>query len=77
MIDQLRETIPTITFSTQSIWLETGGISGLVENGLKYWNDRRVSPDVIAIKMISRSKEAQILTSESGLGSFGVISFYR
>jgi SAM-dependent MidA family methyltransferase len=77
MIDQLRETIPTITFSTQSIWLENWGISGLVENGLKYWNDRKASPDVEAIKMISRSKEAPILTSERGLGSFGVISLYR
>ena len=77
MIDQLRETIRTITFSTQSIWLENWGISGLVENGLKYWNDRKASPDVKAIKMISRSKEAPILTSESGLGSFGVISLYR
>jgi SAM-dependent MidA family methyltransferase len=77
MIDQLRETIPAITLSTQSIWLKDWGISGLVEIGSRYWNDLRALPDVKALKMFSRSNEAPILTNESGLGSFGVISLYR
>jgi len=73
MIDQLMNAVPDLSTRSQSEWLQTWGIGELVSEGSKYWQEHKSSPDIAAMKMRSRSNEAEALTSQVGLGAFSII----
>jgi SAM-dependent MidA family methyltransferase len=73
MIDQLMKVVPSLFVANQSEWLNSYGISELVFKGMEYWKAHKSSPDIAALKMRSRSNEAEALTSQDGLGAFSVI----
>jgi SAM-dependent MidA family methyltransferase len=73
MVDQLVTAVPGLSVTRQSEWLHTMGIDELVSEGNKYWDEHKSAPDINAIKMRSRSNEAQALTDRDGLGAFGVL----
>jgi SAM-dependent MidA family methyltransferase len=77
MIDQLVKAVPGLSVIPQAEWLQTWGISELVSEGAKYWEEHKSAPDIAAIKMRSRANEALQLTSETGIGSFSVIEIAR
>jgi hypothetical protein len=53
--------------------LQQWGIPDLVDEGAKYWDQHKSSPDVHAMKMRSRANEVQALTSLDGLGAFSAL----
>jgi SAM-dependent MidA family methyltransferase len=73
MIDQLMKTSPELSVTLQSDWLRRWGIEDLVSEGTQYWDKHKSAPDVSAMKMHSRTNEAQSLLDINGLGSFMVI----
>jgi hypothetical protein len=73
MIDQLMEAVPGLSAIKQSVWLQMWGINGLVDEGVKYWEEHKETPNVQAMKMRSRVVERDALTSSSGLGDFIVV----
>jgi hypothetical protein len=56
--------------STQADFLQQWGIDELVGEGTEYWENMKHAPDVAAIRMRSRSTEANALTDSLGLGGF-------
>jgi SAM-dependent MidA family methyltransferase len=64
MVDQLVRAVPGLLVTQQS---------RLVSEGMRYWEDHRSAPDIAALKMRSRSNEAEALTSQDGLGAFSVL----
>jgi SAM-dependent MidA family methyltransferase len=73
IVDQLKKTVPGLSVTLQSDWLCRWGIDDLVSEGNKYWDEHKSVPDIYAMKMRSRSNEAQALTSQDGLGAFSVL----
>jgi SAM-dependent MidA family methyltransferase len=73
MVDQLAKAVPGLLVTQQSRWLHAMGIDELVSEGMRYWEDHRSAPDIAALKMRSRSNEAEALTSQYGLGAFSVL----
>ena len=73
MVDQLLNAVPGLTVISQSDWLQKWGINQLVSEGSKYWEQHKSSPNIYALKMRSRAKELQALTSQDGLGAFSVL----
>jgi SAM-dependent MidA family methyltransferase len=73
MVDQLVRAVPGLLVTQQSRWLHAMEIEGLVSEGMRYWEDHRSAPDIAALKMRSRSNEAEALTSQDGLGAFSVL----
>ena len=72
MLDQL----PTgFSSSTQADFLKHWEIDELVREGADYWEKLKHAPDVVAMKMRSRSSEATSLTDLSGLGAFNALSW--
>jgi hypothetical protein len=71
-IDQLPE--PTVVRS-QAQWLELHGLSELVEEGRRVWEEYAARPDVQALKMRSRISEAEALRDPDGLGGFLVLEW--
>jgi len=67
MLDQLPAGFST---STQADFLQHWGIEDLVHEGAAYWEKMKHAPDVVAIKMRSRSTELMALTDYLGLGGF-------
>jgi SAM-dependent MidA family methyltransferase len=57
----------------QHEFLTRFGINDLVEEGRRYWDDHRSSPDLRALTMRSRVREAEALCDPNGLGGFTVI----
>jgi len=55
---------------TQADFLEAHGIQQLVEEGRAYWQANAAAPDVAAMRMRSRVREAEALLDPSGLGGF-------
>jgi SAM-dependent MidA family methyltransferase len=72
MIDQLSNALPGISANSQAEWLQTWGISDLVSDGNRYWDEHKFSPNVRAVKMRSRISEESLLVDQSGLGKFSV-----
>jgi SAM-dependent MidA family methyltransferase len=70
MVDQLMVVAPELTVSKQSDWLQQWGIQNLVDEGAKYWDQHKSSPDIHAMKMRSRQSEATTLLSGKGFGGF-------
>ena len=73
MVDQLMVAVQELAVSKQSDWLQYWGIQDLVDEGAKYWDRHKSSPDIAALKMRSRKVEAQVLTESNELGSFSVL----
>ncbi|NNE12042.1 MAG: hypothetical protein HKN41_07320, partial [Ilumatobacter sp.] len=57
---------------TQAQWLQLHGIDRLVDEGRRYWAEHAARPDVAAMRMRSRVREAEALLDPSGLGAFTV-----
>ena len=66
-LDQLPE---PEALRTQAQWLELHGITGLVDEGRRFWEEHASAPDLTALRMRSRISEAEALTDPSGLGAF-------
>ena len=77
MIDQLIMGVPDLSFTQQSEWLPEWGIDELVSEGATYWEQHKTAPDIVAMKMCSRSNEVLQLTNGTGLGSFSVLEIVR
>jgi SAM-dependent MidA family methyltransferase len=73
VIDQLSNAAPGLSTRSQAEWLQNWGISELVNEGNRYWEEHKSAPDVSALKMRSRANESQALTSLDGLGAFSVL----
>jgi len=71
-VDQLPR--PT-TVSTQAAFLHTHGIEDLVAEGQAAWQRAASHPDLAALNMRSRIREAEALLDTSGLGSFSVLQW--
>jgi SAM-dependent MidA family methyltransferase len=71
-LDQLP---PPQVIESQKEFLERFGIDELVDEGRRAWAVAAARPDVAAMKMRSRVREAEALTEASGLGSFTVASW--
>lgn len=63
------------TFESQSDFLQRWQINDLVEEGRSAWAASAARPDVAALTMRSRVREAEALMDPSGLGMFGAISW--
>ena len=74
MLDQLLEQIPRIEIRTQLSWLTVWGMEDLVFEGMQYWEEHKGNPNLVAIKMLSRGREAELLTKMSKGGRFRCIS---
>jgi SAM-dependent MidA family methyltransferase len=77
MIDQLSNALSGLSAYSQAEWLQIWGIGELVSDGIKYWEDHKSAPDVLALKMRSRFSEESILVDRSGLGKFSVFDIRR
>ena len=73
MIDQLMEAVPGLSVTKQSDWLQHWGIHELADEGVKYWEQHKSSPDVFALKMRSRANEIQMITDTLGIGAYSVL----
>lgn len=71
-LDQLPE--PTTT-RTQAQFLQRWGIDELVEEGGRIWAARSANPDLDALRMRSRVREAEALLDPAGLGGFLVLEW--
>ncbi len=60
---------------SQQQFLQLWGIDDLVEEGRAAWEAAAASPDLAAIRMRSRIREAEALLDPSGLGGFLVLEF--
>ncbi|MBI4933270.1 MAG: SAM-dependent methyltransferase [Actinobacteria bacterium] len=66
-LDQLPE---ADTVRTQAQFLQRWGIDELVDEGRAAWEAAASAPDLAALRMRSRVREAESLLDESGLGAF-------
>lgn len=66
-VDQLP---PPDHVRTQAAFLKLHGIAALVHEGRAYWDAHAASPNVKAMRMRSRIREAEALLEPSGLGGF-------
>jgi hypothetical protein len=44
-----------------------------VDEGAKYWEQHKSSPDIYAIKMLSRTNEVKMVSDIAGLGAYLVL----
>lgn len=72
--DQLPE--PT-ALTTQAEFLRSFDIDGLVEEGRDHWRAHAARPDLEAMKMRSRVREAEALLDPAGLGSWIVATWQQ
>ena len=70
-LDQLGLTVAHV--SMQRDFLRRHGIGDLVDEGRRYWEEHRSFPDLRAMAMLSRVREAEALCDMAGLGGFTVI----
>jgi SAM-dependent MidA family methyltransferase len=71
-LDQLP---PPLVVESQSDFLRRWGIDELVDVGQRAWAAAAAKPDVAAMTMRSRTREAEALLDPLGLGAFGVVSW--
>jgi SAM-dependent MidA family methyltransferase len=69
-LDQLPE--PDGSWS-QAQFLQRWGIAELVDEGRQAWTAAAAAPDLAALAMRSRAREAEALLDPGGLGAFGVL----
>jgi SAM-dependent MidA family methyltransferase len=73
-IDQLPQ---PLTISRQADFLKRFGIEALVDEGLREWQRVATKPDLAAMTMRSRVREAEALLDPNGLGGFSVLEWRR
>ena len=61
--------------STQADWLRRNGLDDLVDDGDRAWQAAASRPDLAALTMRSRRREAEALTDPAGLGAFTVLEW--
>jgi len=66
-VDQLP---PADHVSTQADFLLAHGIEALVDEGRAHWKQHAAAPDLTAMRMRSRVREAEALLDPDGLGGF-------
>jgi SAM-dependent MidA family methyltransferase len=71
-VDQLP---PPTSIERQADFLHRWGIDRLVEEGRQAWSAAASRPDVAALTMRSRAREAEALVDQHGLGAFHVVSW--
>ncbi len=71
-LDQLP--VPS-SIELQADFLRRWGIEDLVEEGRQRWAAAAARPDVVALTMRSRAREAEALLDQRGLGAFHVVSW--
>ena len=71
-LDQLPE---PYAVRDQAQFLARWGLDDLVAEGRRAWEAAAARPDVAALKMRSRLREAEALCDLNGLGAFTVIEF--
>ena len=64
------------TVSSQADFLRRWGIDELVEEGRRQWMAAASQPDVAALAMRSRAREAEALLDPAGLGAFTVAEWH-
>ncbi len=73
-LDQLLE--PTAVRS-QAQFLTRWGVDDLVQEGVRIWNESAARPDLTALRMRSRLREAESLLDPTGLGGFLALEWSR
>ncbi len=73
-VDQLP---PPSLVSSQAEFLDRHGIGAMVEEGRSYWRAHAAAPDVAAMRMRSRVREAEALLDPDGLGGFLCMEWER
>ena len=63
------------SFESQSDFLQRWGVNDLVEEGRSAWAAAAARPDLAALTMRSRVREAEALLDESGLGMFSSVAW--
>ncbi len=63
--------------TTQAAWLREHGIDELVAEGAAHWDAHAAAPDLEAMRMRSRVREADALLDPAGLGAFWVGEWHR
>jgi SAM-dependent MidA family methyltransferase len=63
------------SFESQNDFLQRFGVNDLVEEGRRAWAAAAARPDLAALTMRSRVREAEALLEASGLGMFGTIAW--
>lgn len=71
-IDQLPE---PDAVRAQAQWLRLHGVDELVAEGKAYWQAHAARPDLTAMRMRSRVREAEALLDPAGLGGFTVLEW--
>ena len=74
-IDQLVSVKEPDSVRSQSQFLQLWGITDLVDEGRRAWEESAAAPTLAAIKMRSRINEAEALLDMSGLGAFTVLEW--
>jgi SAM-dependent MidA family methyltransferase len=74
VVDQLP---PPDAVRTQAQFLARWGIDGLVDEGRRTWAAAAAAPDLAAMRMRSRVREAEALLDPHGLGGFLVLEYVR
>ena len=74
-IDQLG--LVDVQPTTQAQFLRNHGIDELLEEGRRYWDAHRERPDLKAMTMRSRVREAEALCDPRGLGGFTVVEIVQ
>lgn len=72
-VDQLPE---PDRVQTQASFLTEHGIDALVEHGRTYWGEHASAPDLEAMRMRSRVREAEALLDPDGLGAFLCLEWF-
>jgi SAM-dependent MidA family methyltransferase len=75
MIDQLSAVAEPDAARSQAQFLQLWGISDLVEEGKRVWNESASAPTVEAMRMRSRVSESEALLDPHGLGGFTVLEW--
>jgi SAM-dependent MidA family methyltransferase len=68
---------PADVVRSQAQFLERWGIGELVDEGVTAWAAAAHRPDLRAMTMRSRVREAEALTDAAGLGGFAVLEWHR
>ena len=71
-VDQLPD---RMAVTTQTDFLTTHGIAGLVDEGRRLWKERAHLGDLAALRARSRVTESEALLDPSGLGGFTVLEW--
>ncbi len=68
---------PADAVRTQAQFLARWGIDELVDEGRRRWSESAARPDLAALTMRSRAREAEALTDAAGLGGFSVLEWRK